>query len=84
MSWLDIALIGAVVIGAACGTALVVRRPQFWAGIAVEVWRAAAPEFMKIVTKRMTPEEEEAYLREYRAGRGEEWLRKRRGAPPKG
>ena len=84
MSWLDIVLIGAVVIGAACGTALVVRRPQFWGGLAVEAWRAAMPEFKRIITQRMTPEEEAEWRKAERAGRGDEWLRKRRGAPPKG
>lgn len=84
MNWLDIALIGAVVIGAACGTALVVRRPQFWAAIAVEAWRAAAPEFLRIITMRMTPEEEAEWRKAERAGRGDEWRRKRLGLPPKG
>jgi len=84
VNWLDIALIGAVVIGAACGTALVVRSPTFWSGIAVEVWRAAAPEFKRLITKRMTPEEEREWRKAERAGRGDEWRRKRLGLPPKG
>jgi hypothetical protein len=52
--------------------------------MAVEVWRAAMPEFKRIITQRMTPEEEAEWRKAERAGRGDEWRRKRLGLPPKG
>lgn len=82
MSWLEIALIGAVLVGATAGTALIVRAmgPDLLVGLAGSMLKAALP----FITKRMTPEDEEEWRKAERAGRGEEWLRKRRGAPPKG
>jgi hypothetical protein len=38
----------------------------------------------RYLSKRMTPEEEADYQKAVRAGRGDEWLRRRRGQPPKG
>ena len=80
MDWFNILLIGAVLVGVTAGTALVVRSPNFWGGLIVGIVQALMP----LMAKRITPEEEEAYLKEYRAGRGDEWLRRHRGAPPKG
>lgn len=80
MSWIEIALIGAVLVGAAAGTALVVRNPQFWYDIVAVAFTAALP----LVTKRMTPAEEEEWRKAELAGRGDEWRRKRLGLPPKG
>lgn len=80
MPWLEIALIGAVLVGVAAGTALVVRNPVFWAGLGTAVLKAALP----VILKRMKPEDEASWREAERAGRGDEWLRKRRGAPPKG
>lgn len=80
MNWIEIALIGAVLVGAAAGTALVVRNPQFWWDIVAVAFTASLP----FVTKRMTPEEEQEWRKAELAGRGDEWIRKRRGAPPKG
>ena len=80
MNWLDIALVGAVVIGAACGTALVVRSPDFWVGIAISAWKAALPVLVKFISKRMTPEEEAEWHKAIRRGQGDEWLRKRQGS----
>lgn len=82
MSWLEIALIGAVLVGATAGTALIVRAmgPDLLVGMAVSMMKAALP----FVTKRMTPEEEEDWRKAERAGRGEEWRRRRMGLPPKG
>ena len=80
MTWFEIALIGAVLVGAAAGTALVVRNPQFWWDIVAVAFAAALPFF----TKRMTPQEEDEWRKAERAGRGDEWRRKRLGLPPKG
>ena len=80
MSWIEIALIGAVLVGAAAGTALVVRNPQFWWDIVAVAFTAALPFF----AKRMTPQEEDEWRKAERAGRGDEWRRRRLGLPPKG
>lgn len=82
MSWLDIALIGAVLVGATAGTALIVRAlgPDLLVGLAGSMLKAALPFIMK----RMTPEEEAEWRQAERAGRGDEWRRKRLGLPPKG
>lgn len=80
MTWLEIALIGAVLVGATAGTALIVRSPDFWGGLVGALVKAVIP----IILKRMTPEEEAEWRKAERQGRGDEWLRKRRGAPPKG
>jgi hypothetical protein len=69
-----------VLVGATAGTALVVRQPVFWSGLVIAMFKAAVP----ILTKRMTPEQEAEWRAAERAGRGDEWLRKRRKAPPKG
>lgn len=81
MNWFEIVLIGAVLVGAAAGTALVVRAlgPDLLVGLAVYMLKAAMP----IITKRMTPEQEAEWRAAERAGRGDEWLRKRRGGPQK-
>ena len=81
MSWLEIALIGAVLVGATAGTALVVRQPVFWSGLIVAMLKAALP----IITKRMTPEQEDEWRKSGRLPDGQDAFdRKRRGAPPKG
>lgn len=80
MSWLQIALIVAVIGGATLGTAMIVRSPNFWFGLIAAGVKAALP----FVMKQMSPEEQASWREAERAGRGDEWLRKRRGAPPKG
>lgn len=81
MTWLEIALIGAVLVGATAGTVLVVRNPVFWSGLTVAMIKAALP----IITKRMKPEEEAQWRKSTRLPDGEDaFNRKRRGAPPKG
>ena len=80
VSWIEIFLIGAVLVGAAAGTALVVRSPSFWYDMVAAAVVAALPYF----TKRMKPDDEAAWREAEKAGRGDEWARKRRGAPPKG
>lgn len=80
MSWFNILLIVAVLAGVTAGTVLVVRSPNFWGGLIVGIVEAIMP----YITRRMTPEEEAQFREAERAGRGEEWLRKRRGGPQKG
>ena len=80
MPWIEIALIGAVLVGVTAGTVLVVRNPTFWGGLIVGIAKAVMP----YLAKRLPPEEEAEWRAAERAGRGDEWLRKRRGGPPKG
>lgn len=84
MDWISVLCIVAVLAGLFAGAAMVARSPTFWVGLGVAVFRAGFPFVAAYVAKRMTPEEEAAWRKAERAGRGEEWLRKRRGAPPKG
>lgn len=80
MPWIEIALIGAVLVGVTAGTVLVVRNPTFWGGLIVGIAEAVMP----YMAKRMTPAEEEEWRKAELAGRGDEWRRKRLGLPPKG
>ena len=61
MSWIEIALVIAVLVGAASGTALVVRSPAFWAEIGAAALKASFPAIQAYMTKRMTPELEKAW-----------------------
>ena len=81
MPWIEIALIGAVLVGVTAGTVLVVRNPTFWGGLIVGIVQAAMP----YITKRMTPEEEAEWRKSQRLPDGDkDWRRKRLGLPPKG
>lgn len=80
MTWLEVALVVGVLLGAGCGAALVVRNPAFW----LDLGKAAVIAVLPVITRRMSPEEEREMRQAYLAGRGNEWERKRRGAPPKG
>ena len=84
MDWISTLCIIAVLAGLFAGAAMVARSPTFWLGLGVVMFRAGFPFVAAYVAKRMTPEEETAWRNAERAGRGDEWLRKRRGAPPKG
>ena len=77
--------VGAVLLAvAALAVYSAFQSPAFVAGLtglaAAAAWKAIAPA----VAKRMPPDEEAAWRPAEKAGRGDEFLRKRRGAPPKG
>lgn len=72
------ALVAAVLIGVGAAAFLVMRSPAFWGDVATELATKAWPQLLRLLTKRMPPEEEAEMQREYRAGRGDEWLRKRK------
>ena len=72
------ALVAAVLIGVGAAAFLVMRSPAFWGDVATELATKAWPQLLRLLTKRMPPEEEAEMRREYRAGRGDEWLRNRR------
>ena len=78
------ALVAAVLIGVGAAAFLVMRSPAFWADAGKQLFNALLPAVLKYLGKRMSPEEEADYQRAVRAGRGDEWLRRRRGQPPKG
>ena len=81
MNWFEIALVGAVLVGATAGTVLVVRQPVFWSGLIIAMLKAALP----IVTKRLPADKEQEWRNATRhADGGDEWARKHRGQPPKG
>lgn len=65
MTWLEIALIiavlAAVLIGLGAGAVLVAKRPSFWFGLGTVMFKAGMPHLVKYITKRMPPEEEEAW-----------------------
>lgn len=71
MSYLEVALVVAVLLGAGAGTALVVRNPSFWAGLLGAAWSAAIPHVVRYVTKPMTPADTKRYQQCVR--RGGEW-----------
>ena len=71
MNWVAVALVVAVLIGVAGGTAIVVRSPTFWVGMGKAVVAALIPAVVRVVSKRMTPEQEKALQDCVR--RGGEW-----------
>lgn len=80
MNWIEVIAFVFVSLGLVAGAFLVAQRPAFW----IEFGARIIAVLMPFILKRMTPEEEAEWRAAERAGRGEEWLRKRRGAPPKG
>ena len=76
MSWLEIACIALVGLGIFAGAILVAQRPTFWIALAGEIIQKMLPKIVAYVTKRMPEKEEEEMRREFRAGRGGEWLKK--------
>lgn len=71
-------------LGLVAGAFIFARRPDFWIEFGVRLSAIILPLVWRYLSKRMTPEEEADYQRAVRAGRGDEWLRRRRGQPPKG
>lgn len=71
-------------LGLVAGAFIFARRPDFWIEFALRIVTILFPLIWRYLAKRMTPEEEADYQKAVRAGRGDEWLRRRRGQPPKG
>lgn len=76
---------GAVLLGvAALGFYWAFQSPTFVAGLsalaAAAAWKAIAPA----VAQRRAPEDEAKDRAEHRAGHGDDYWRRRSGAPPKG
>ena len=70
-------LVAAVLIGVAAAAFLVMRSPAFWADAGKQLFNAILPEVIRVVSKRMTPEEEAEWRKAERQGKGDEWLRNR-------
>lgn len=60
------------------------RSPKFIAGLTAIASSAAWKALKPIVVKQRTPEQQAQDRAEYRAGRGDEYWRRRNGGPPKG
>lgn len=71
MTWLELALLICALVGITAGAFLVAQRPSFWLGMGMAVFNALLPKIRAYVTKRMTPEQEEAFRNCMR--RGGEW-----------
>jgi hypothetical protein len=54
MTWLEVALIAAVIVGIGAGGFLVAQRPTFWFGLGAVMFRAILPH----LAKRMSPTKE--------------------------
>jgi hypothetical protein len=61
LSWIDGALLAAVLAGVVAGGVLAAQRPSFWFGLAAVMFRAGMPYLNEYLTKRMPPEEEEEW-----------------------
>lgn len=81
---ITVALVAAVLIGVGAAAFLVMRSPAFWYDVGAQFASKAWPAIFALLTKRMPADEEAAWREAEKAGRGDEWARKRRGAPPKG
>lgn len=73
MNWLEIAAIGAVLIGVGAAGFLVAQRPSFWWGLGVVAFKAALPYLLK----RMPPEKEREMQECLRRGGEWDYIRKR-------
>ena len=78
-------LIGAALLGvAALSVYGAFQSPDFVMGLFGAMLVAGYKAIEPILAKRMTPEDEASWRAAERAGRGEEWRRRRLGLPPKG
>lgn len=77
MNWLEVAAITVLLLGIGAGGILVAQRPSFWFGLATVMFKAGAPHIFAYLTKRMRPDQEQAFRDCVR--RGGEWdhIRKR-------
>jgi hypothetical protein len=84
VNWIFWVILLLLVVAAGSSVWFAFRSPKFVARLtefaSKQAWKAIKP----VIVKPLTPEEQDAWRRAERAGRGDEWLRRRRGAPPKG
>jgi hypothetical protein len=60
------------------------RSPAFVAGLTALASAAAWKVVKPVIIKQRTPEQQAKDQAEYKAGRGDDYWRRRSGAPPKG
>lgn len=84
MNWIGWLVLLLLVAAAGTSVWFAFRSPKFIAKLtefaSKQAWKAIKP----VVTNPMTPDEQKAWREAERAGRGDEWRRKRLGLPPKG
>lgn len=84
MRWL-LWLAGAVLLGvAALGVYMAFQSPTFVAGLSALAAAAAAKAIREVIVNPRDPAELVQDQHEFRAGHGDDYWRKRSGAPPKG
>ena len=77
MSWQEGVAITVVLLGLGAGPFLVAQRPSFWIELGSRLAKALLPLAWKLISKRMSREEEAAWRQAERRGQGDEWLRGR-------
>jgi hypothetical protein len=68
MTWLEVALVAAVIVGVGAAGFLVAQRPAFWLDMGRELAKRLWPFVLAYVTKRMDPETEERWRQCQRRG----------------
>ncbi len=71
MTWLEAIAVLILFLGLGGGAFMVAQRPSFWIGLGKAAFTAALPAIVKVLSKRMTPEQEAALRDCHR--RGGEW-----------
>lgn len=61
MNWLEAIAVLVLFVGLGGGAFLVAQRPSFWIGLGKAVVTAFLPAIVKVVSKRMRPEQEAAF-----------------------
>jgi hypothetical protein len=64
VTWIDILVWAALLIGIAAGGYIVARHPAFWISFGTQLFWKIWPYVWPIISKRMTPEEEAAWRKE--------------------
>lgn len=77
MNWLEAIAVLVLFVGLGGGAFLVAQRPSFWVGLGKAVVTAALPAIVKVVSKRMTPEEEAAFQKCLKRGGHWDHIRKK-------
>ena len=77
MTWQEAVATIVVRLGLFAGAFLFARRPAFWIEFGARLFGRLWPSVWAYISKRMPPEEEAEWRAAQRAGRGDEWIRKR-------
>lgn len=77
MNWFETLALVIMLLGLGAGAFLVAQRPSFWIGIGKAAITAALPAIIKVVSRRMTPAQEQAYQDCLRSGGDWDFARKK-------